>query len=371
MKNMKKIQNIRKISQILFFLLTIIGLINKFEITMTLIMVLTFIIGPIYCGFMCPLGFLQDLMSTLGRKMSIKKFKMPKYIQNYLVYVRYIVLFIVTVFSLNIIFTILRYDPRSNLLQLLLGRYLDIVSILIIVSFLLISLFFERPFCNYFCYEGAKYSLVGALKLFKITRNDENCISCKLCDKSCPMNITISEKSLVNSLQCIDCYECVSACPVENTLNLKTAVKEKHNKKKITLLVAILLVYLIVFVNHANLGEIVNANDLKSIMNSAEDIIKNELELDQRKHFGKGKFKNNTKEITSNVNKSDVNSNEAFKDDISNVNISNELPKTTTSEVDIPNELPKATTSEVDIPNELPKTDTKKVNISNETIKNR
>lgn len=43
----------------------------------------------------------------------------------------------------------------------------------------------------------------------------------KKCDSICPMNIEISKKKNVGSIQCINCFECVGTCPIENTIEYK------------------------------------------------------------------------------------------------------------------------------------------------------
>lgn len=263
---MKKLQRIRVGVQATFMLLFVLGLIIKIQYVMTAIVFGGIILGPFFCGFICPFGFLQDLSSKLGKVLGIKGRQMPKKYQRILVFTRYIIFLLLAIFGVQIIFELLSYDPRVNFLKLIDRQMISAGSIIVIITFLILGIFFKRPFCNYFCYEGAKYGLMGSMRLFRINRDESKCINCKKCDKICSMNIEISTNKKVNSLQCINCYECVSSCPIENTLKvvpiiddiksldystikkyLKEWLKEKITKKNICLGIGGILIVTILF----------------------------------------------------------------------------------------------------------------------------
>ncbi len=85
------------------------------------------------------------------------------------------------------------------------------------------SMLYDRFFCKYLCPMGATLGLISRLSVFKVRRTAETCIDCKACDHACPVNITVSEASTVDSPECINCNECVNACPVKDTLQVSTA----------------------------------------------------------------------------------------------------------------------------------------------------
>jgi ferredoxin len=65
---------------------------------------------------------------------------------------------------------------------------------------------------------GGFLALFYKIGWFRVRRNENTCIHCKVCDQVCPVNISIESGIDVKSSECINCNECVNACPVKDTL---------------------------------------------------------------------------------------------------------------------------------------------------------
>lgn len=229
---MKKHKIIRRSVQLLALGLTITGLILNQGLATTLLLAITLFGGAYYCGYICPFGFMQDVVGDIGTKLGIKKYRMPKLLDKVLSLSRYIIFSLVTLSSSALVFQLLGYEAQSNFTQLLTGNTVGIISLIVLATFLVISLFFERAFCKYLCYTGAQHGLFSLLRVFTIKRNLESCVDCKKCDKVCPMNITISTKDQLRSPQCINCFECVNVCPKKDTLTYGLMDFKLDNKNK-------------------------------------------------------------------------------------------------------------------------------------------
>ena len=217
---------------------------------MIIVFATAIIAGPVFCGWVCPFGTFQEWIGKLGKKIFHKKFNhiIPKKIDSVLRYLRYLVLIwvvVMTAVSATLVFA--AYDPYYALFNFWTGE-VAITGFITLGVIIILSLFIERPFCKYACPYGALLGLTNFFRIFGIRRNEKTCISCSACDKVCPMNITISDKSKVKNHQCISCLACTSevACPVEKTLEMSTTKLEKNkgftlNYKKTSLFVLIVI----------------------------------------------------------------------------------------------------------------------------------
>jgi len=195
-------------------------------ILMYIIFALTLLVGPAFCGWVCPLGSFQEWLGKLGRKISPQKFNrvIPSGIDRYLRYLRYGVLIwvlYVTATSATLFFA--DYDPYYALFNFWTGE-VAISGLIILGVVILASLFVDRPFCKYACPYGAILGVFNLFRVFKIKRNISTCIDCKACDRACPMNIEVSTSKIVRDHQCISCLKCTSEddCPLEDTVVMTT-----------------------------------------------------------------------------------------------------------------------------------------------------
>ncbi len=198
-------------------------------ILMIIVAVLAVAFGPVFCGWICPFGTVQELIGKIGKKIFKKKYNrfIPYKFDRWLRYLRYIVLawvIYMTAVTGKIIFA--DYDPYYALFNFWTGEVAISGYIILAVSIIL-SLFVERPFCKYACPYGAVLGLSNLFRIFGIKRAADTCISCSACDKACPMNIEVSTAGTVRNHQCISCMKCTSeqSCPVNDTVALVAAKK--------------------------------------------------------------------------------------------------------------------------------------------------
>ncbi len=216
----KPLRVVRRTVQGVGIALTALGFFIDYPVSNLVLIGVTLLTGPFFCGWLCPFGSLQDLFGRFGRLFGIKKQPMPRMLARVLAFSRYVLLANVILLGTAFIFTLLSLDPRNNLTSALQTIPLAAFGWSVIAFFAVISVFFDRPFCNYLCVEGARLGLLSVLRPFTIRKNTDKCCGCKKCDAVCPMNIKISCTDQVRSLQCINCMECVLACPVQGALTL-------------------------------------------------------------------------------------------------------------------------------------------------------
>lgn len=193
-------------------------------ILMVMVVMLSVFLGPVFCGWMCPMGTVQEWIGTLGRRLFPKRFNrvVPRRLDRVLRYLRYAMLAWVVIATAGTgVLVFSDYDPYFTMFNL----WSDEVAwsgVAILALVVALSLIVERPFCKYACPFGALLGVSNTFRVFGIKRRASTCIACSRCDDVCPMNIDVSGVGVVRDHQCISCMKCTSdqACPVPDTVKL-------------------------------------------------------------------------------------------------------------------------------------------------------
>ena len=209
------------------------------------------ILGRVVCGFLCPFGFLQELIF----KIPLKKVKLNRKLDCLFRYLKYIIL-AVFVFGLPLLLSD-KYGASSpyfckwicpagtleggfsllalneSLRSAAGGLFVWKATALIII--LLLCIFIERPFCKYLCPLGAVYGLFNRFSFFRTEIDKSKCTSCHGCERVCPMQVEVLKDP--NSAECIRCGKCGSFCPesaikLEALFSLEKVSKEKDSSCK-------------------------------------------------------------------------------------------------------------------------------------------
>jgi polyferredoxin len=186
-----------------------------------------------FCGWICPLGFLQDLVSNLSHVMQ-KRFTIVRrgmtsfkkrgarlaFLDRYLRYLKYLVLAWAVIGAIYFGYMVFRdYDPWAALLNL--AEYSFTPGVIVLAVTLVASFFVERPWCRYACPLGAASGLMGKLSPVYLKREGDACKVCQICTKACPMGLEVHTATTIKSVDCVTCLECVGACPRNGALEVK------------------------------------------------------------------------------------------------------------------------------------------------------
>jgi polyferredoxin len=197
------------------------------------VLIVALLLRSAFCGWICPFGFLQDLVYRLRNAMqkripglrkglaSLKKrTSRLAVLDRYLRYVKYLVLAWAVGGSAYYGYMVFRdYDPWSTLLNI--AEFSFTPGAVVLALVLIASFFVERPWCRYACPLGAAGGLVGKFSPVYLKREESACTSCKICSRSCPMGLDVHTATTIKSADCITCLECVGACPRSGALEVK------------------------------------------------------------------------------------------------------------------------------------------------------
>ena len=183
-------------------------------------------LGRTICGFLCPLGLMQELLHKLPTP-KIRKGRFTRVLS----WLKYVIL-AVFVIAIPLWYALQRYpvpafckyicpagtlegavgllsNPvnagKFSMLGILFTR--KFVILLVIIA---ACVFLYRAFCRFLCPLGAIYGLFAKVALVGVKVESAKCTDCGRCVSRCQMDIR-----RVGDHECIHCGECIDACPAK------------------------------------------------------------------------------------------------------------------------------------------------------------
>ncbi len=210
------------------------------------VLVLTLLLGRVYCSTICPLGILQDFMIRVARKVNRRKrfrySRAPQWLHYSVLAVSILLLLfgssmiigdllepfsnygrMVNAFALPVM--ILANNAVSDLLARFGVYFLYNVplhpegigalslGLLFFVTVGYMSVTEGRLFCNTFCPAGAILSLLSRFSLYRLVITDDACNDCGACDKVCKAQCIDSATKQIDFSACVGCFNCLRSCP--------------------------------------------------------------------------------------------------------------------------------------------------------------
>ena len=179
-------------------------------------------LGRTICGYLCPTGLVQDLLYKI-RTPKLQKSRYTR-ILSYFKYVLLIVFVIAIPLIYNGIPAFCKYvcpagtfggaggllsNPENAGFFGMLGELFTWKFILLVV-FMVGSVFIYRFFCRFFCPLGAILGFFNKIAFIGIKLDKQKCTECGLCIRTCKMDI-----KHVGDHECINCGACVAVCPTK------------------------------------------------------------------------------------------------------------------------------------------------------------
>lgn len=179
------------------------------------------LLGRAVCGFLCPFGFLQELLNRIPLFQKRNHFRFDRQLR----YLKYIVL-VLLVIVLPMCFALTPFFckylcPSGTLAGLMLAAHDGLIraqlggiflwKVLVLIWLVAACLIIWRPFCKYLCPLGAIYGLFNKFALYRNDLDKSKCISCGKCAAVCQMCVDPSKQP--NSPECIRCGACIRTCP--------------------------------------------------------------------------------------------------------------------------------------------------------------
>ena len=201
---------------------------SKFHFTYYIVgflILIGMLLGRAVCGFLCPFGWLQELLHKIPtKKISTQKLHLFTYLK-YVILVVFVIVLPITVVNevgLGDPFFCKYICPAGILeggiplsvadagIRASLGELFTWKSC-ILLGVMVLSVLFYRPFCKWICPLGAFYALFNKISLYRFHIDTNKCTSCGSCSNVCKMDVAVFRTP--NHAECIRCGDCIRTCP--------------------------------------------------------------------------------------------------------------------------------------------------------------
>ena len=208
------------------------------------------LLGRFICGFLCPFGWLQELLHKIPtKKLSTKKLKATAIHQvrrsagdgnsaagvpcERCRYGRSVLLQIPLSAGRAggaIPLSLANSGIRAALGSLFTWKFAILLAVIVL------SVLLYRPFCKWLCPLGAFYALLNRVSLFQMKVDKNKCVSCGKCARVCKMDVDVTRTP--NHAECIRCGMCIRTCrrapcafaTASETIRIKKAAESRRKK---------------------------------------------------------------------------------------------------------------------------------------------
>jgi ferredoxin-type protein NapH len=248
-------------------------------IMLIVILIMTLVLGRVFCGWLCPFAFYMDLITAARKALKIRHRDLPDRLNKFLHNLRYVLLLVFLILPavlllmdplpsvqlgivlaevlggpfkpMNILLGPIiplivpwagslvigdlnfSYPYVQNIIGYTSGIYATIFPLIFVGLTVAGSFLIRRVWCR-FCPTGASLAVVNRFRGFKwapalhLDKDEEKCTKCGICKRVCPVQVTdVYEQKggKIDTSMCMLCLRCVEMCPYDGCLKVKLGGK--------------------------------------------------------------------------------------------------------------------------------------------------
>lgn len=225
------------------------------------LIIITLIIGRVYCSVICPLGIMQDIISWINSRRGKKQqrrfsYSSAKSRMRYSILILFIAAMIAGIGSVvallapyssygrianNLLAPL--YICGNNILAYFAERadsyafyqtdvWIKSLSTFIVTvgSFIIIAILAwknGRTYCNTICPVGTVLGFISKYSLLKVRIDPDKCHNCSLCSRQCKAACIDYKNHAIDYSRCVDCMDCIDSCEFD-AISFGPAKKKKQ-----------------------------------------------------------------------------------------------------------------------------------------------
>lgn len=191
-------------------------ILGSIVVALATLLLLGALLGTWFCGWVCPFGFLQDLL----HKIPSKKRVLPLWSGWGRIPLFLLLVALVPYYTQRLFFcdlcppgTVTRLVQQAAGLPLFIKSpegVMALLSVFILLAVVAAAVFVSRPFCTLLCPIGGVYGLLNRVSGYHLSVDRDTCTDCKACRCHCPQGISPHETP--NHSLCTRCLSCTRSC---------------------------------------------------------------------------------------------------------------------------------------------------------------
>lgn len=189
--------------------------------------IISFLLGRVYCSSVCPLGTFQDIVGWLGKSNGrfhrVSSYRPPLAVR-WVVLAVYVACLVAGVMAVP--YWLEPWNVTRNVVSIADSQAIDttwltlglgvgagmVAGIVSLVFMAICALYTGRGYCTQICPIGTALGCFHDYTLFHIEIDPDRCTSCMKCEEVCKCHCIKVSGRYVDNSRCVRCFDCLDVC---------------------------------------------------------------------------------------------------------------------------------------------------------------
>lgn len=185
-------------------------------VVVAVLLLLTLLLGRVYCSVICPMGVMQDFFNWLGNRFKKNRFQFRKgrTVLRIVALVAFVVLLVIGLNGIAIL--VAPYSAFGRMANVVFHwSGINVTFWVAVATFVVIaalSFGWGRLWCNTICPVGTVLGFFSRFSLLKPVIDTSKCNGCKKCARNCKAMCINPETHTIDYSRCVACMDCLENC---------------------------------------------------------------------------------------------------------------------------------------------------------------